>query len=92
MAIDAKIVGVRIVDEYARLTIEPRVSGTSAGQSSLTIDNSAEERQHVEDLIGCEVWGNASQLMLRNAKLANRIGYTTINLVPHWRELVKAYK
>lgn len=92
MSIDARIVGVSMKGYEYKLTLEPRSKSSVAGQQTLQVVTPITDQDHFADLIDCEVWGNASQLMLRNAKLADRISYTQIRLVHWWRELVKAYK
>lgn len=92
MSIDAVVVGVRMVDGDFKLTLEDRDRLSTAGQTTLCVESPFEDFHYLSKLIGCEVWGNASVLMLGDAKLADRIGYIGIKLVPYWYELMKARK
>ena len=86
MSIDAKIVAVTIVspdvpsgDPCVHLHLEPRERGGVAGQSVLTVLNPPAADLGV--LVGTEIWGNDSVIMVGDTKWANRVGYTQIELV-----------
>lgn len=91
MSIDATVVGVRLVEGDFKLTLEPRDESACAGQTTLCIETPFNNYHFLSRIMGCDVWGNSSVLMLGDAKLADRIGYVGIRLVPHWLQLVKAY-
>lgn len=65
-----------------RLKLEPRERGGCAGQPVLTIVNPPSTQPEVlAGLIGTEIWGNASSIMVGDTLWAKRIGYTRIELV-----------
>jgi len=65
-----------------RLKLEPREEDGLAGQSVLTIVNPPSlDIETLHGLIGTEIWGNSSQIMVGDTLFANRIGYTRIELV-----------
>ena len=79
MSIDARIVGVRVVDGETKLTLEPRdPRGTAAGQHTLVIDNPPAD---CSGMIGTEIWGSADTIMVGTTPWAKRIGYTHIELL-----------
>ena len=92
MSIDATVVGVRLVDGDFKLTLEPRDDRACAGQTTLRIESPFIDFHYLSKLIGCDLWGNDSMLMLGDSIIADRISYMEIRFVPHWYELVKAYK
>ena len=79
MSIDARIIGVTYLpDGTARLVMEPRQPHGHAGQSSFIV---LDPPQHLDGMIGSEVWGGDSWLMCGDTKIADRIGYSTIRFV-----------
>jgi hypothetical protein len=65
-----------------RLKLEPREPGCVAGQRVLTILNPPTVDPNVlAGLIGTEIWGSSSCVMVGQTKWADRIGYTKIKLV-----------
>jgi hypothetical protein len=62
-----------------RLKLEPREPGGVAGQSVLLIVNPPTVDFSV--LLGVEIWGNSSQIMIGDKVWAKRIGYTQIKLL-----------
>ena len=92
MSIDAKVVGVRLVHGDFKLTLEPRDDHACAGQTTLCIESPFDDFHYLSKVIGCDLWGNSSVLMLGDSKIADRISYMVIRFVPNWYELVKAYK
>lgn len=65
-----------------RLKLEPRERGGVAGQSVLTILNSpTNDVLALSALIGTEIWGNSSEILIGTRRWARRIGYTQIELV-----------
>jgi len=62
-----------------RLHLEAREPGAVAGQSVLTVVNPPEG--DMGGLVGTEIWGNASQIMVGDKLWAKRIGYTRIELI-----------
>lgn len=80
MSIDARVKTVFInEDGSGRLELEGRIKGERPGQSVLCFDKAPEE---VTALNGLEIWGNASTIMLGDAKIAVRKGYTNIEFCP----------
>lgn len=76
MSIDARIIGVtRTADELPRLNLEGRKEGESPGQPVLFVRNAPKD---LESFIGSEIWGNASQLLIGDKKVADRINYYVI--------------
>ena len=64
------------------LKLEPRCSGGIAGQSCLTIVNPPTlDHDLLSSLVGVEIWGNSSQIMIGKKVWAERIGYTKIKLI-----------
>ena len=64
------------------LRLEPRKSGTLAGQSSLTIVNPPSvDPKILASMIGTEIWGGSGDIMVGQRRWAKRIGYTQIELV-----------
>ena len=79
MSIDARIVGVRLIDGETKLTLEPRdPRGTAAGQETLVVDNPPAD---CRSLIGLEIWGSADTIMCGETPWAKRHGYTHIELI-----------
>lgn len=93
MAIDARIVGIRQVDNEVRLTLEGRQPGSSPGQSTLVVTNPpADWQTELAPLIGMCVWGGSSQIMLGNKELAKRDGYVGIELVADYKSVILDYQ
>ncbi len=93
MSIDARVSNVVRIDGEYRLVLEDRDAQSSAGQSVLIIENSKDQKlEDVSLLVGCEIWGNAVQLMIGDTKFADRLGYTGISLMPQWAETVASHK
>lgn len=79
MAIDAVVERVTYeVDGTAILHLSDRDSQSCRGQKQLTVIN---PKPHMESVVGCCIWGNASQIMVRDKVWAKRLNYTTIELV-----------
>lgn len=91
MAIDARVVGTRMVNSECKLTLEKRDKATLAGQETLIIENPPNNPNDLEVFVGVELWGGSGCLMLGDSKIADRTGYVGILLVAHWRDLLKAY-
>lgn len=84
MAIDGRVSAVTLnKDGTATLSLEPREKATCAGQTKLTIVNPPEVdfRTFANAMIGQELWGGAGEIMVRETKWADRIGYTRIRLI-----------
>lgn len=65
-----------------RLKLAPREKGGAAGQNVLTIVNPPTlDPKTLAGMIGTEIWGGSSCIMVGETKWANRIGYTRIELV-----------
>ena len=65
-----------------RLKLEPRERGGVAGQSVLTIVNSpTNDPEALSALVGTEIWGGSSHIMVGDHRWARRIGYTQIELI-----------
>lgn len=62
-----------------RLHLEAREPGGLPGQRVLTVVNPPEG--DMSGLVGTEIWGNASEIMVGDTKWAKRIGYTRIELI-----------
>ena len=62
-----------------RLHLEPSKTGGVPGQRVLTVVNPPEG--DMSGLVGTEIWGNASEIMVGDKKWAKRIGYTRIELL-----------
>lgn len=85
MSIDARIAGVTVVpsanNPQVRLHLEPRGSN-GPGQSTLTIINPpTTDPDLLRGLIGTEIWGSSSAIMVGDRKWANRISLGLIELV-----------
>ena len=90
MSIDARIIGVsRKADQSVTVALEDRKSHATAGQNVLTILNPPENVIDLHWLIGLEIWGGSSQILIGDRKLADRDSYTTITLVQSWRDLAR---
>lgn len=88
MAIDGKVSGVQFLNNgEARLILESRDGYTSPGQEILFVVDWPPNDTSLLYLIGDEIWGNASDIMRGDEKIADRIGYTTIRLVEGWRRI-----
>ena len=61
-----------------RLHLESRQRGGLAGQRVLTVRNAPSDMSGV---LGTEIWGNASVILVRGRVWAKRHGYTEIELV-----------
>jgi len=97
MSIDAIVVGLRKlkVEREIKITLEKRPGGDSAGQSTLIILNTPQLEESadewlstLEKLIDQNIWGDSSKIMLGERLLARRTGYTGINLVDNWEDVV----
>jgi hypothetical protein len=85
MSIDARISSVEIKpDGSGKLVLIDRPSTIPgdnpgiAGQSSLTFDRAPGD---VTAIVGCDIWGNESQIMIGEQTIARRIGYGGIEFV-----------
>ena len=96
MSIDARIVGSRKLDgeDEVKLTLEDRPGGGPAGQGTLRIVNIDTSEPSwlsvLESLIDNDVWGNSSEIMLGDQKLAERIGLNRIKLLDGWADIIKS--
>lgn len=92
MAIDARVVGLRGHSRRSEvtLTLEPRQPGGCTGQPTLTITNAPLDwhQSPLPRLIGCEIWGGSSQIMLGDRELAKRDSYLALLLVDNWQEVI----
>lgn len=69
-------------DPVVRLLLEPREPSGHPYHSVLTVRNPPTLDPHkLSALIGTEIWGGASEIMIGDRKWANRISYTQIELV-----------
>lgn len=85
MSIDAKIVGTsRHANGEVTISLEPSGKGATVGQSLMTVLNPPPLNCDLARLIGLQVWGGSSCLMVGESKLADRVGYTQIKLVEGW--------
>lgn len=94
MSIDARVAGIRkSEDQQVKLTLEDRPRGGPAGQPTLVILNVPNnwESSPLVDLVGCDIWGNASQIMLCNSVFATRDGYQGITLAEGWDKAIAEY-
>ena len=65
-----------------RLHLEPRERGKLAGQTVLTVVNPPTvDAKVLAGMIGIEIWGGASEIMVGGKRWAKRLGYTRIELV-----------
>lgn len=65
-----------------RLLLEPRERAEVAGQRALTLVNPpTTDPQALAGLIGIDIWGNSSSIMVGEKRWAKRIGYGRIELV-----------
>lgn len=88
MAIDGKVSGVQFsANGEARLILESRDGYTSPGQEILVVLDWPAGNTDLLYLIDKELWGNSSELMLGDEKIADRISYATIRLVENWRRI-----
>lgn len=89
MSIDARIAGVtrRLTGEVT-IALESRDGRSGPGQEMMTILNPSMLDCDMAQLIGCEVWGGSSDLMLGDRKLADRDGYLGLILVGGWLKIV----
>ena len=79
MSIDARIIGVtRYAYELPRLNLEGRNPSDNPGQPVLFVRNAPND---LESFIGAEIWGNSSQLLIGDKKVANRVSYTEIEWI-----------
>lgn len=85
MAIDANVAYVHLnEDGSGTLHLCDRVPEGSRGQSRLHFDAAPYE---VTALNGLSIWGGASQVMLGDHEIANRVGYTRIAFIERDRFL-----
>jgi hypothetical protein len=80
MSIDAVVVDVKKKKNgTVDLILEPHDSRRApAGQSKLTVVN---PKGDLSGMIGVHIWGGDSSIMVKDKKIADRIGYTKIRLV-----------
>ena len=79
MSIDANIVYVELQEDGSgTLHLCDRVPEGSRGQDRLHFDTAPHE---VTALNGLEIWGTASQVLLGDRKIADRLGYTKISFI-----------
>ena len=71
--------GTSIGKRVLRLHLEPREPGVAPGQQVLAVVNPPEG--DMSGIVGTEIWGNSSEIMVGDTKWAKRIGYTKIELV-----------
>jgi hypothetical protein len=73
--------GATKTNPRVRLNLEPREVGGVAGQPVLTIVNPpTTDALVLAGMVGTEIWGGGSEIMVGDRKWANRIGYTQIEL------------
>ena len=79
MSIDARVERVAYEpDGTVTLHLVDRDSKSCRGQSQLTVVN---PQPGMDAMEGVCIWGNASKLYVRDTLFANRVSYTTIELV-----------
>lgn len=90
MSIDARIAGITRNTETGEvtMTLEDRNSRSIAGQSRMTILDPPPMNCDLSRLVGREMWGNSSDMLIGDSKIADRVGYTAMRLVSNWTELV----
>lgn len=87
MSIDARVAGItRMPDGCYRLYLEDRDKRSSRGQPFLWVK--ADER--INQLVGECIWGGASEIMLRDVKLATRHSITELRLVDNWPDVINS--
>ena len=65
-----------------RLLLEPRSRKSVAGQRVLTITNPPTlDPDQLSAMVGVEIWGNSSSVMIGTRKWAKRLGYTKLELI-----------
>lgn len=89
MSIDARVVGVRIVDGEHKLTLEARDAMHGPGQTTLVIENQPADPAELESFIGKELWGGSGELLVGQTVIAARTGYIGIRLVDGWQEILR---
>lgn len=90
MSIDARVVGISESSDGLRLVLEDRPGGGVAGQPVLVIANAPERwaQSRLVDLIGCDIWGCGSLILLGHSRLAKRDEYQRIVLVEGWEDVI----
>ena len=99
MSIDARVVGLRKLkaEREVKLTLADRPGGGLAGQETLRILNTSKMKESrgwlltLRKLIGCDIWGGSGEIMLGNARLAKREGYTGIYLESNWMDVIERH-
>lgn len=93
MSIDAVVVGVygRHGEQF-KLTLDRRDPRSPPGQSVLTVLNDGIHFAELLTLIGCELWGNSTSLMIGDEQIAIREGYTLIRLESGWQCMVDRWR
>lgn len=81
MSIDARIIAAELLDNgNLKIYLEPREPKGCAGQNALTITNWPADTT-AWGLIGIEIWGGSSEIMVGDTKWAERRGYGQIMLM-----------
>lgn len=88
MAIDSVIIGVQITRDEIKLVTQPREDAAPIDTTNFVIENFGGKAAELEGLIGLEIWGNSSQLLVGDLVFAKRIGYVGLELVKGWRSVV----
>ncbi len=83
MSIDARIIGIQVSrDNEVMLVLEPRDPRNARhGDIRMSIENPPDDPSRLEVLIGEDVWGGDSYLMIGDTKFADRVGYTRLRLL-----------
>ena len=90
MSIDARIIGIREVNNEVKIALIDRPDGGPAGQETLIVDNATHEwPMELCGLIGQDIWGGSGHIMLSDSVLAHRSSYTHICLVPDYKDVIK---
>lgn len=94
MSIDALVVGanVRPTGECV-LVLEPREeSNKHHGDFTMVVMKPPKNKKSLGRLIGCELWGGSGELLLGDTKIAERVGYRRLTLLPGWESIVNSWR
>jgi len=75
--------GTSVGKRAVRLHLEPIRKGEVAGQNVLTVVDAPDV--DLSGLVGTEIWGDSSQIMIGETKWADRVGYTRIRTKVEWQ-------
>lgn len=91
MSIDAVVTGISATSmNDVALVLGPRC-GSAPGQYQVHVKNPTKLVDMV-GFIGCEIWGNGSQLLIGERAVLSRTSYCEAVLLPNWKSTIENWR